>query len=255
MKSYKIILIIIIVIILFKLTSYKENYDGVIRNIENIEDCADLASSIYDVSAFSYDPVFNNCYISKTSLSRPPIQIHPYHNEFKITDRICNKNNFIRKSRENITTTKMKTNNLIANRLYDCYINKGNANDNTTQYYFEKNKPGIIINNNNNNNNVEKLSVTEYKMFDIDWPVEKRELNDINVSYSINALNKTEIKKEIDGITWKPKINIPRPVKGPFDLYDDSNNKNLFKIDKNKCIETVHFEKPSYLDIYDKKLI
>ncbi len=252
MKLYKIIIIIIIIfLILYELKSYKENYDGVVRDISTIEDCGDIASSLYDVSAFGYDPIDNNCYISKTSLTRPPIQIHPYHNEFKITDRICNKYNFLRKSREDITTMKSKTNSLIANRIYDCYINKQNVNENTTQYYFEKDKPAKVL---NSNDDFEKLSVTGHGMFDIDWPTEKRELNDIDISYSINAVNKNEIKRDIDDIMWNPKIKIEQKEKNPLDVYTDKDNFNLFKIDKNKCIETINFEKPSYLDIYDMKL-
>ena len=214
MNIYIYLILFIILLLIFKLNSYKENYDGVVRDIPTIEDCADLASSIYDTSAFGYDAIDNNCYISKTSLTRPPIQIHPYHNEFKITDRICNKSNFLRKSTEENITTKLKSNTLIGNRLYDCYINRENANDNTIQYYFEKNKPGKIL----NNSDLEKLSVTEYKMFNIDWPVEKRELNDIKDNYTVNSINKQEIKKEINDITWKPKINIGTPIKGPLEL-------------------------------------
>lgn len=251
MKIYKIIIIIIILLLLFELRSYKENYDGVVREIPNIEDCADIASSLYDVSAFSYDPIDNNCYISKTSLTRPPIQIHPYHNEFKITDRVCNKYIFLRKSREDITTSNTKTNSLITNRIYDCYINKDNVHENTTQYYFEKNKPVSML---NSNEFLEKLPVTEHGMFDIDWPTEKRELNDIDISYSINSVNKNELKRDIDDIIWNPKIKIGEPLKDPLDLYTDKDNFNLFKVDKNKCIETVNFEKPTYLDIYDVKL-
>jgi hypothetical protein len=251
MKLYTILILFIIIILLIKLKNHKENYDGVIRDIKNIEDCADLASSIYDVSAFGYNEVDKNCYISKTSLSKPPLQIHPYHNEFKKTDKICNKYNFLRKSREDITTSKSKTNSLIANRIYDCYINKQNANENTIQYYFEKNKPAKIL---NSNEDLEKLSVTEHGMFDIEWPSEKRELNDIDISYSINAINKNEIKRDIDDILWNPKIKIGNTLQNPLDVYTDKNNFNLFKIDKNKCIETINFEKPSYLNIYDMKL-
>jgi hypothetical protein len=251
MKIYKIIIIIIILLLLFELRSYKENYDGVVREIPNIEDCADIASSLHDVSAFGYDPIDNNCYISKTSLTRPPIQIHPYHNEFKITDKVCNKYIFLRKSREDITTSNTKTNSLIANRIYDCYINKENVNENTTQYYFEKNKPASIL---NSNEDLEKLPVTAHGMFDIDWPTEKRELNDIDISYSINSVNKDEIKRDIDDIIWNPKIKIGNPSENPLDVYTDKGNFNLFKVDKNKCIETVNFEKPTYLDIYDVKL-
>ncbi len=251
MKLYTILILFIIIILLIKLKNHKENYDGVIRDIENIEDCADLASSIYDVSAFGYNEVDKNCYISKTSLSKPPLQIHPYHNEFKKTDKICNKYNFLRKSREDITTSKTNKNAMIANRIYDCYTDKQNANENTIQYYFEKNKPAIII---NNTEDLEKLSITEYNMFDIDWPVEKRELNDIDLSYSLNIVDRNEIKREIDNIKWEPKIKIGTPVKTPLDLYDDSGNKNLFKIDKNKCVEQIKFDPPSYSNLYYAKL-
>lgn len=253
MKLYTFLILIIIIIIFFKLTTYKENYDGVIRNISSMEDCGDIASSLYDVSAFGYDVVDNNCYISKTSLTKPPIQIHPYHNEFKTTDKICNKYIFLKKSREDITTNDTKTNSLIANRLYDCYTNTQNGDENSIGYYFEKNKPAKLI---DSRDELEKLSVTKSNMYDIDWPTEKKELNDIDILYSIDIdiINKNIINSDIYNISWNPKVKINEPLKSPYDMYSDKDNINLFKIKKNKCIETVKFENPSYLNIYDKKL-
>jgi hypothetical protein len=250
MKLYTFLILIIIIIIFFKLTTYKENYDGVIRNVSSIEDCADIASSVYDVSAFGYDPVDNNCYISKTSLTKPPIQIHPYHNEFKVTDKICNKYIFLKKSREDITTNGTKTNSLIANRLYDCYTNTQNGDDNSIGYYFEKNKPAKLV---DSRDELEKLSVTKHNMFDINWPTEKKELNDINILYSINV-DKKIINSDIYNISWNPKIKSSPTLQNPLDVYSDKDNFNLFKLNKNKCIETVKFENPSYFDIYYKKL-
>ena len=100
----KIVILVIIILLFVNLAKIldiknnKENYDGRILNINSTEDCADIASSIYDVSAFSYNDDDKKCFLSKTSLSRPPIQIHPYHNDFKRTDKICNKMNYIRHS-------------------------------------------------------------------------------------------------------------------------------------------------------------
>ena len=141
-----ILIIILFIILLILLMKYniKEEYDGHIRNINNIEDCANIASSLYDVTAFGYD-ISGNCYVSKKSLTRPPNQIHPYHNKFKITDTICNKINYIR----NDYDLKDK-NNLISNRLYECYLNNNILKDSNSELiYFQKNKPLKKINKEN----------------------------------------------------------------------------------------------------------
>ena len=228
----KIIIIILIILLFINLTKIldiknnnKENYDGRILNITKIEDCADIASSIYDVSAFSYSEDDKTCFISKTLLTRPPIQVHPYHNDFKITDKICNKMNYIRHS-EDIKSD----NNLISNRIYSCYTN---TDDNVDQYYFEKNKPSQII---LNTTDLEKLSITSHDLFSIDWPNEKSELNDINVKYKVDA-TKANITKDIDAITWIPAVIVKEPVKNVYDVYNDKYNNKLFKLKKTICIE------------------
>jgi hypothetical protein len=235
--KFKIFLILILIfLIIYLFNNYNENYDGRIRNIKYIEDCADIASSIYGVSAFAYDDLSNNCYISKTSLTKPPIQIHPYHKNFKINDKICNKVNFILGEAHN-----SNQNNLIANRLYMCYNNNLQLDDNIDQIYFEKNKKAKII----KYEELSKLPFVQQKFFQIDYPTERRELNDIDIEYQINK----EIK-EIKNIKWEPSIVIKEPKKNPLNIYDDKNNPNLFKIKKNTCIDTFIFKKNNDLDKY-----
>lgn len=241
--KFKIFLIIILFFLtLYLFNNYNENYDGRIRNIKSIEDCADIASSIYGVSAFAYDDLSNNCYISKTSLTRPPIQIHPYHKNFKIDDKICNKVNFILGEAHN-----SNQNNLIANRLYMCYNNSIEIDDNIDQIYFERNKKARLI----KNEELSTLPFVQQKFFKIDYPIERRELSDIDVEYQLNKVNGEEIK-EIKNITWEPAIIIKEPQKNPLDVYDDKNNPDLFKIKKNTCIDTFYdtFEKNNDLDKY-----
>lgn len=214
-----IYLLILIIILLIILTNYNdilkidvyEHYDGVVRNINTIEDCADITSSIYDTSAFSYDPSNNNCYISKTSLTRPPIQIHPYHNDFKISDVICNKRLYAKNSELNFD------NIFIGNRLYECYKNDSKIKDDIDTFYFQKDKQKQLI----TYQDTSKLPITKHNFFNIDWPINKDELNDIKVIMrKIKAESEQKSKQErkqeskqesetktiIDSIDWKPKI-------------------------------------------------
>ena len=225
-KNKTIIIILIIIIIFINLIKYKENYDGKLISIKSIEDCAEIASSIYNVSAFSYDPSGSVCFISKTPLTRPPIQIHPYHNDFKITDKICNKLNFIRDQKDT-----MNNNNLISNRLYSCYDNTL-KNDSITQYYFQKNKPKLLI----KNQDPARLPVSKNNFFTIDYPKEKEELNNIDISYKMETDNYINFNKTIKNISWKPSIMKEVKELNPLDVYDDTNNFNLFKLKKSICI-------------------
>ena len=202
-----ILILIILIILLFKLNINVENYDGRINNINDIEKCANICSSLYDVSAFGYDSS-GNCYVSKTSLSRPPIQNHPYHNNFKKTDIICNKINFIRIDRD----LKDK-NNVISNRLYNCYINDSTLRDSNSELiYFQKNKKALKI----NREDVSSLPFDKETMFRIDWPINRKELSDIDITYKDN---------DIQNIEWVPAVESERKKIDPFESYIVSTKK------------------------------
>jgi len=202
-KKYLLFIILILIIIFLlnysdTILNKKEYYDGIVRNITSIEDCADIASSIYDVGGFSYDPSNNNCYPSKTSLTRPPIQIHPYHNDFKTTDIICNKTLYAKNSELNFD------NIIIGNRLYECYKNDSKIKDDIDTYYFEKNKPKQLI----IRQDIAGLPFTKHNFFRIDWPINKDEINDINVKIT-KKKNKnipSESETIIESIDWEPKV-------------------------------------------------
>ena len=55
-----IILIIIVLVILFLFKNKKENYDARISNINKIEKCANMCSSVYGCGGFSYNTNDNN---------------------------------------------------------------------------------------------------------------------------------------------------------------------------------------------------
>jgi len=202
-KKYLLFIILILIIIFLlnysdTILNKKEYYDGIVRNITSIEDCADIASSIYDVGGFSYDPSNNNCYPSKTSLTRPPIQIHPYHNDFKTTDIICNKTLYAKNSELNFD------NIIIGNRLYECYKNDSKIKDDIDTYYFQKNKPKQLI----IRQDIAGLPFTKHNFFRIDWPINKDEMNDINIKITKkkNKIIPRESETIIESIDWEPKI-------------------------------------------------
>ncbi len=173
---YIIFIIFLIILYFKKYFKKKERYDGRVLNIQKIEDCADISSSIYGVSAFAYDDIDKKCYISKTPLTKPPLQSHPYHNSYKDSDIVCNKHNFILNSR--YTNDK---NNLILNRLYSCYYDLKNEEI----LYFSKNDKLKKININDIsqlNNNPDQI------FFEIIYPTEKNELKDITVTYENNKI-------------------------------------------------------------------
>ena len=198
-----LLLLFIIVLIILFLNNNIENYDGRIRQINNIEKCADIASSLYDVSAFGFD-ISGNCYVSKKSLSKPPIQIHPYHKNFKISDIICNKVNFIRNN-DDLRDRK----NVISNRLYYCYMNNQSLKDqNSELIYFQKNKQAKKI----NREDVSNLPTDKETMFKIDWAVNRKELSDIDITFNNN---------NIKNITWEPAIYTKIKKDNPYEVYEN----------------------------------
>jgi hypothetical protein len=89
-KTNIIIVILILLVILFLFKNKKENYDARISNVNNIEKCANICSSIYGCSGFAYNSSNNKCYVSKYPITSPPIP-SLYSNEFQKTNTYCNK--------------------------------------------------------------------------------------------------------------------------------------------------------------------
>jgi hypothetical protein len=187
--------------ILFK---NKENYDAIAKNIDNIEKCADIASSIYGVGAFGYNYDSQNCYVAKTSISMPVINTHPYHNFYKDSDRVCNKTLFM------LNQNAIAADTMIGNRLYKCYNNKANQDHDYDYFYFEKNKPEKLI----TYQDPDRLPITYHNFFDIDWPKNKSEMNDLDVRFGDNMSTRdfygdkiiTGPTDNID-ISWKPNMS------------------------------------------------
>ena len=215
MYKQKNILLLIILFILFIfllsinifpnifLDSKTEYYDAKAKNIKKIEDCADIASSIYGVSAFSYNPVNKNCYISKTHLSYPILEDFPYHKFSSNNDILCNKRLPI------INQKDIANNTIINNRIYECEHNKKYSNNKNakTIYYFQKNKPMKEITLHLDH----ILPITYHNVFYIDWPILSSELNDLNVEFGQrntkrNNFGEFVVNGDADNlfISWNP---------------------------------------------------
>jgi hypothetical protein len=196
-------LLIIFIIFVFIFTNKCEYYDAKSSNIQTIEDCADIASSIYSTAAFTYNPQSKNCFISKTQLTYPIIDDFPYQRFSKIDDIICNKRLPI------INQKDIANNTMIENRLYECNHNNKYSNNRTakTTYYFEKNKPIKEITLQRNNT----LPITYHNMFHIDWPSRSSELNDLDIEFGQRNTKRQNFgEKIVNGpadnlfINWKP---------------------------------------------------
>ena len=199
--SMMIILLILIIFIIFILSKNKENYDTITRNIDSIEKCADIASSIYGTDGFGYNEQNKNCYVSKTSISMPVIEVHPYWQNYKTSDIVCNKMLFM------LNQLAIREDTMIGNRLYKCYNNKSNNDHDYDLYYYEKNQPKKLI----TYQDINKLPITYHNFFDITYPTKKSELNDLDVKFGDN-MSKRQFygDKIITGptdniyIQWKP---------------------------------------------------
>jgi hypothetical protein len=201
---YKLIIIILLIfLIIYILFNKNEYYDAKATNIKSIEDCADIASSIYSTYAFAYNPKNNNCYISKTQLTYPILEDFPYQRLSKSDDIICNKRLPI------INQKDIADDTMIENRTYECNHNNKYSKNRTakTTYYFEKNKPIKEINLQRNN----VLPITYHNMFYIDWPTRASELNDLHVEFGERNTQRQNFgEKIVNGqadnlfISWNP---------------------------------------------------
>lgn len=171
-----ILLILFIIIFIYIKLNRREHYDARAVNIKSIEDCADIASSIYDVAGFAYNPKTKNCFISKTQIIYPILEDFPYQKLSNQNDIICNKRLPI------INQKDIADNTMIENRTYECNHNdKYSKNRNAkTTYYFEKNKPIKEITLQRNN----VLPITYHNMFYISYPIRSSELNDLHVEFA-----------------------------------------------------------------------
>jgi hypothetical protein len=164
---YIIISFLIFILLIFIILLSKESYDGRISNISYIEDCADIASSIYGISSFIYNASNKKCYVSKTPQIKPPLP-SAYSFESNPNNLMCNKELFMRSESDISDST------FIGNRLYTCY-DKDNYD---SLVYFQKNKKMKTI----DKTDINKLSYTRHKFNKVVLPTSKSELKDLNVT-------------------------------------------------------------------------
>lgn len=159
--------IIILTLIFILLINNKEGYDGRISNVVYIEDCADIASSIYGIASFIYNGAEKKCYISRNPQIKPPL-LSAYSYEYDPKNIMCNKEVFMR------SLSDISDSNLIANRLYTCY-DKDNYD---SLIYFEKNKILKTI----DKTDINKLGYTYHNFNEVSLPTSQSEIKDLSVS-------------------------------------------------------------------------
>lgn len=160
-------IIILIIIIIYLLINEKEGYDGRISNILYIEDCADIASSIYGISSFNYNPAEKKCYVSRKPQIKPPL-LSAYSHEYNSNNLMCNKEVFMR------SLSDISNSSLIANRLYTCYT----KNNYDSLVYFQKNKILKPI----DKTDINKLGNTVHNFNEVELPTSQNEIKDLVVT-------------------------------------------------------------------------
>ena len=157
-----IILIVIVLIILFLFKNKKENYDARISNVNNIEKCANICSSIYGCGGFAYNSENNKCYVSKYPLTSPSLP-SLYSNEFKKSNIYCNKALPI------ISDISINEDLYVDNKVYNCYTQNA---QNLGKKYYDINKPEKQI----YFNDLYGLKSEPYNIQNLEWPTEQVDL-------------------------------------------------------------------------------
>jgi hypothetical protein len=161
-QTIVIILILIVLIILFLFKNKKENYDARISNVDNIEKCANICSSIYGCGGFAYNSNNNKCYVSKYPLASPSIP-SLYSNEFQKSNIYCNKALPI------ISDISINNDLYVDNKVYNCYTQ--NAQDLGKKYYdFGKPEKQIYF------NDLYGIKSEPYNIQKLEWPTEQVDL-------------------------------------------------------------------------------
>ncbi len=156
-----------LIMLIIILNNYSDSYDGRISGINYIEDCADIASSIYGISSFSYDGNKKKCYISKTPQIKPALPA-AYSFEYDPNNIMCNKRLFLR------SASDISDLSYIENRLYDCY----DINNYSYLNYFEKNKQMKLI----DDKNISKLNYTPHNFNQIILPTSRNDMRDLIIN-------------------------------------------------------------------------
>jgi hypothetical protein len=201
MNKYIIILIVFLINIYlyYKLKNNRiEKYDGRINNIESVNRCAAICSSVLGASGFAYDPTTLNCYISKYPITSPPIP-SPYTSEYKFTNIYCNK------FRPIVSEQGLNTDAYVDNRVYNCYTQ--DAKDIGLKYMTETSTQNIT------NNKINLLKSDPYNLQKYDFGENLRgPLTDIkidsqnNIKYSLNNISFDEKLDEYLGEYLNPSV-------------------------------------------------
>lgn len=154
-----IILIFIIFYFILSKKKINEEYDGKISNA-SINECGDKCSKIYGCAGFGYDKNNMDCYLSKSKIISKPIN-SLYSDEYKSEYGRCNKLNSIN------LNDKENNRNYVSNATYQCSENEEG-----------KEKTKLIINGTLQDiSDGVDISLDKYKLIDINWPNEKKEIN------------------------------------------------------------------------------
>ena len=159
MNIFNILLIIIIFYFIYQKKNSKEQYDGKISNA-SINKCGDKCSKIYGCSGFGFDKNNMDCYLSKSKIISKPLN-SIYSDEYKAENGRCNKINTINYN------DKESERNYVNNATYQCSDGEG-----------EKENTKLIINGTLQDiSDGVDISLNKYKLIDIEWPKEKKEIN------------------------------------------------------------------------------
>jgi hypothetical protein len=157
-----IIIILIILVILFLFKNKRENYDARISNVDNIEKCANMCSSVYGCGGFAYNTNDNKCYLSKFPLASPVVP-SLYSNEFTKSNVYCNKSLPI------LSSEPINEDLYVDNKVYDCYVREA---EDLGKKYYDFNKPGKQI----YFNDLYGLKSEPYNIQKLEWPMKQVDL-------------------------------------------------------------------------------
>lgn len=180
MLNQTIIIFLFIIIIFFlnnkKEHNKKEHYDARILDVNEIERCANICSSVYGCGGFAFDSNNKKCYISKYPLTGPPIPSQ-FSDGYNKNNIYCNKTLPI------LSDISINNDLYVDNKIYDCYTK--NAEE-LGKKYFDIGKKQTDI----QTNDVYGLKSDSYKIQDITWPTSQTDIkfDDLNYIYENNQV-------------------------------------------------------------------
>ncbi len=175
------LLVFLLLVIIVKSYLERENFDAKVYTDKL--NCGDICTKTMNCLAFAYDTSLNACYLATNPILYKPIG-SPYGEEYNKEMFRCNKPNPIKNEFD-----IKQPNALSYNTLYQCSDSEEEDPKKIKDYQIINQQMNLL------DPNKDKPTIKDYKIIEIDWPIQKK---DYSIKYFDDLLRTSYITYERD---------------------------------------------------------